>query len=785
MKAGNTKFFRVITAIWLCLSGIAMSVERHVPSQYSTIQAAIDDCNDGDTVIVAPGTYTGDGNRDIDFKGKAITVRGETGDPNDCVINCEGDVNEPHRGFNFLSGEDENSVLEAITITNGYGPKDTIFPGILYSVGGAVYCSLSSPIVKDCTFRDNWSEFGGGIFNDFLSSPIVEGCIFSNNSAVGSVSGGGVGGGMVNNRYSSPTVTNCTFSGNKVKQGDGGGMLNWDNSSPTVANCTFRRNSASRGGGIANFYSSSPTLEDCTFTGNEAENLGGGMYNVDNSNPTVEDCTFNGNSAVSGGGMYNDESSPIVEVCIFNGNSVTNRGGGMCNENFIGPTVKDCTFSNNTATFGGGMYNRNNSSPTVENCFFISNSADMGGGMFNREGSPTPDKCTFTQNSADDGGGMNNYSSNLTMTDCTFSGNTALSGGGGMYNYESSPTVENCIFNDNLAAAGGGIYNFYSSIPTITNSIFSGNLANAGGGMCNWYSSNPTLTNCTFSDNIAFKGGGIHNSDSNPMLTNCILWADMPSEIYGGTPIVTYSNVQGGWSGAGNINVEPQFVDANSGDYHLLPDSPCINAGDPASDFGLEPEPDGGRINMGAYGNTPEATCKGGLVLQSYNLVSKTRVGRTVFEYIYTMTLNNNSTEAVSNVIVELLDAPDNVTILDPDVSFAYIEAGESAISDDTFSIVVDRSVTVDATIISWRATFDTSGGGGAGQTIFTTRIDLETNTSDILADGEIDFEDLAVLAEQWLGQPGDTSADIAPQPDGDGVVNFLDFAELAENWQN
>ncbi len=278
------------------------------------------------------------------------------------------------------------------------------------------------------------------------------------------------------------------------------------------------------------------------------------------------------------------------------------------------------------------------------------------------------------------------------------------------------------------------------------------------------------------------------NSESSPTLTNCILWgntATSGAQIYkDGTSLATvsYSDVQGGWPGAGNINFEPCFVEPDSNDYHLLPNSPCIDRGDPSSYFGLEPEPDGGRINMGAYGNTPEATCKGGLVLQSYNLVSKARVDRTEFEYIYTMTLNNNSTEAVSNVVVELLDASENVSIIDLSVGFPYIAAGDSAISDDTFSIIVDRSIPVDATIISWRATFDTAGGG-AGQTTFTTGIVLDENASDITGDGEVDFEDLAELARQWLEPPDTPSADISP-PGGDGIVNFLDFAKLAENWQ-
>jgi hypothetical protein len=105
----------------------------------------------------------------------------------------------------------------------------------------------------------------------------------------------------------------------------------------------------------------------------------------------------------------------------------------------------------------------------------------------------------------------------------------------------------------------------------LTNCIFSGNSAANGGGI-RTYSSNAALTNCTFSGNWADYGGGIYNYEGSPTLTNCILWGDTPQEIYvsSGTPVVTYSDVQGGWSGDGgnNIEVDPCFADPN-GDYHL------------------------------------------------------------------------------------------------------------------------------------------------------------------------------------------------------------------------
>ncbi len=111
------------------------------------------------------------------------------------------------------------------------------------------------------------------------------------------------------------------------------------------------------------------------------------------------------------------------------------------------------------------------------------------------------------------------------------------------------------------------------------------------------------------------------------MLTNCILWGDTPDEIYifSGTPVVTYSDVQGGWAGESNIDADPLFADPDNGDYHLKSQagrwepssqawliddvtSPCIDAGDPGTPIGLEPLPNGDIINMGAYGGTSKAS---------------------------------------------------------------------------------------------------------------------------------------------------------------------------------
>ena len=212
------------------------------------------------------------------------------------------------------------------------------------------------------------------------------------------------------------------------------------------------------------------------------------------------------------------------------------------------------------------------SAATLDGFTITGGISDYGGGIYNNNSSPTVINCTFSGNLANyDGGGMHNAGSSPIVTNCTFAGNTANYHGGGMSNYSSSPTVTNCTFTGNTVSNyhGGGMYNADYSSPTVTNCTFSGNSASSG-------------------------GGGIRNfSSSSPTVTNCILWGDSPAEILNSlaTPSVTYSDIQGGYTGTGNIDADPLFVDGANGDLHLQQGSPSIDAGDnsapslPSTDF--------------------------------------------------------------------------------------------------------------------------------------------------------------------------------------------------------
>ena len=257
---------------------------------FDAIQEAIDAAASGDTVVIMRGTYTGQGNRDLDFKGKAITVRGEDpNDPNLVIIDCEGTTESPHRGFEFHRYETPMSVLAGLTITGGY-----------HELGGGMYCGeYARPTVTNCTFRENSASLGGGLYNE--SSPTLTNCTFSDNSA-------DAGGGIYNNGEEpecKPVISDCMFYANTVTH-NGGGMYNLGRyAEPLITRCEFIRNTVSEGGGgaIRNNMSGSPTLTNCLFAENSVATFGGAIRNSNNGNTMLTNWTFSSNSAGNGRAM--------------------------------------------------------------------------------------------------------------------------------------------------------------------------------------------------------------------------------------------------------------------------------------------------------------------------------------------------------------------------------------------------------------------------------------------------------------------------------------------------
>ena len=247
------KLVLVLTVMSFCVRNNAaiLHVNTEGTGDYPTIQAAIDTASDGDVVVVAPGIYRGDGNRDIDYKGKAITVRSENG-PESCVIDCQGGRYNHHRGFNFHDGEGNDSILQGFTVINGRS-----------SYGGAIFCMDSNPVIK--------------------------GCILLNNSCGGEGNGGGIG--LL--RTSNALVIDCVMIANYAEYGGGVACMRGD---AKIINSLIVDNYADgHGGGIASGWNNTVKIVNCTIIENYARNWGGGLICTWDTDVEAVNCIIRDN----------------------------------------------------------------------------------------------------------------------------------------------------------------------------------------------------------------------------------------------------------------------------------------------------------------------------------------------------------------------------------------------------------------------------------------------------------------------------------------------------------
>ncbi len=305
----NTIVWPAIALLLLCFVSTAgartITVDNDAPADFNNIQAAIDDANNGDTVEIQPGRYTGPGNRDIDFKGRAITIRST--DPNDpnvvaaTIIDCNATQQDPHRGFNFVSGEEPNSVLGGLKITGGYAPNQ---PEVYdRSVGGAIYI-LGSPTIFRCVISGNYAGYdGGGISVRGDSEAGIAYCTITQNSA------GSYGGGI----YCRPDTD------------------------ATIGHCMIDRNHAGRYGGAiycpTNLATHSTKISHCTITKNSAGINRGGI--LAGSASIIDHCIVWGNSAIDGPGDI--WTSPPIFYCNAGEERVLGVGNISVDPCFVDP----------------------------------------------------------------------------------------------------------------------------------------------------------------------------------------------------------------------------------------------------------------------------------------------------------------------------------------------------------------------------------------------------------------------------------------------------------------
>ncbi len=286
-----------------------------------------------------------------------------------------------------------------------------------------------------------------------------------------------------------------------------------------------------------------------------------------------------------------DEAAVVAGLTLTGGRGTPFGGGVHCDG--ASPTIHHCVITANTASESGGGVNGSDSSPHFSDCIIdrnIASAAQGGGFSFSGSSNPTFLRCLIARNQA------------------------ATRGGGGACSDGAEPMLNNSVaFYNSADGRGGGLAVGEASGATLTNCSISENLAAAGGGIDVRALGVLTLDQVTMAGNVAQSGGGALLLAGEGAIGNSVLWGNPPSEITldgAGIADVRYTDVQGSYSGEGNLDVDPSFALYYQRGYPLRPGSPCIDAADPAVQDGIwdahpswpAPYANGSRADMGAYG---------------------------------------------------------------------------------------------------------------------------------------------------------------------------------------
>jgi len=536
-----------------------------VPIDFPDIQAALDSpaVIDSDTITVIgnpliPIVYSGPGFLNVDFNGKLVTVQaGDAAggyDPRSVVIDCQN----LGRAFIFQSGEGTSppfTFLRGFIIINGYA-ADPLWPrepnDNPSGYGGAIYIKDSTPVITDCDIYDCTADAGGGaIFCDENANARISNCDIGINTASYNFAGWGI--------YQYLDI-NDVNDVNALDVNDlhqyGGGIYCWK-SSPSIINCNVQFNEAAGSGGGIACVNSDAIIRDCIVMENDAWLIipgdpGGIGDRIDQHGGGIyfKDCKGPGPQIVRGTIIWNYARWSGGGIAVIDSNSQ------ILGTSTTVPTQPVEIYDNHCGASAGGIY-----------C----------------QGNPYDDPNTDPNNP------------NVTIKTCNIVQNVGYWSGGASSNYGSYMTFFNTTITRNIASW----------------SWLVGGLEAYGGG----YDANGV---------IVWGNTGVQETSAGASASAMglgISSLEMASLGINSAINVTYSNIQmfdsegyydpsAVWPGEGNINKDPMFVNPIRWplDLHLLSTSPCVNAGDPFADYSLEPAPNGGRIDIGAYGGTTEAT---------------------------------------------------------------------------------------------------------------------------------------------------------------------------------
>ncbi len=575
-----------------------------------------------------------------------------------------------------------NSTIKNNLIINNSASED----------GGGIFCSANATIRSNIIKANSTYGRGGGIFCN--ASPLIENNVIVHNSAS---EGGGI-----DAESSYPTIVNTIVWLNSADDGDE------IYGEPSVRYCDIRGGWAGDGNidsdplfvetynNVYNVCAQSP----CIDTGDP------NRYDPDGSRsdiglyyPEHPECEFGGIRYVSvlgddnsGDGSYGNPFRTIQHglnvsfhqdtVIVLNGTYVENINFGGNNiilaSNYI--FSEDTLDIQNTIIDGDSSFvvvtfNGYEDSTAVLRGFTIKNgtSNGFGGGIYCRYSSPSIMNNIIKENNSGHSAGINCMFSNAKIIDNVIRDNFVTGWGAGIDCYESNADIIGNTIIDNTALGlwGGGGISCMSSSPNIQNNLIAGNSAIHGGGILLRNASNPVILNTTISFNSAAENGGgisvLGYGGDNAILKNSILWGNSAGENgdqIDGFIYASYSDIQDGWEGPGNIDSDPLFRDAEANDFHLMSivcgdpdDSPCIDAGSPAIiDSLLDCSWGLGTIlsDMGAYGGGDSTTV--GIIDNQPRVPDRFALLQNYPNPFNAMTVIRYNISTESNVTTEIFD---------------------------------------------------------------------------------------------------------------------------------
>ncbi|MBN2138357.1 MAG: right-handed parallel beta-helix repeat-containing protein [Sedimentisphaerales bacterium] len=684
----------------------------YVPAQYPTIQDAINAAADYDVIEVAPGTYTGPGNCDIQFLGKAITLTSRAG-PDTTIIDCQTDftpggpaAGTQHRGFYFHQAESPRSVLRGFTITNGGIRGSEIPPDNMrwtmspaHPIGAGIYCEFSSPTIVDCIVTNCATELGAGI-GCVGGAPTIADCLVENCTAggFGPAESGGAGAAIGIIRQADVKITNCIFRNNKLYHNGLGAAAYLRRAAAAFANCQFNANGPFTTDGFmfaGAAYASDPqtvlSLRNCILSDNAAV-AGAAVYaqagdpiidcnglDCQTCHVTLTNCTVANNRVIEG-----PWARPVGDAAIQSDaanirikNSIVWYNQGL-QIHLTDPPQNPVTYSDVQGGYPGpgniddpplfapvaipdyhlqSLYGRfypptgqwvidPAHSPCIDagdpNCPVANeplpngDRINMGAYGGTREASKGHARIVYHVDA------INGDDANDGLTKQTAF--ATIQAGIDAADHADVVMVWPAVYVEDVAFLGKAITVQSAADAAVVKarsdyafSFFAAETKNAVlrnfvitdspyGIYCD-NGARPTLKNLT----VAGNGFGIAVwPGADPNISQCILWDNEIGDLFSdmASTGAAYTCIQRPLpddAGPGNFSDDPLFADPNNADYHLQSTlgrywpqhniwvldealSPCIDAGNPNEYPGRERMPNGGRLNIGAYGGTPFAS---------------------------------------------------------------------------------------------------------------------------------------------------------------------------------